>query len=199
MNEIKEITNYEIWQVVFLHLKAFDGFFLTSLGEKFLKVYYNAVRENDRGILIGCFEDGVLLGFCAATTLSAGFNSYLVKKDFIKFAGIGMRLLFSKPKGLIRLFKNFTKANSNISDKGQYAELLSIGVDPTAQCKGLGRLLLTALEKELRDQGIKELSLTTDYYNNEKTLKFYKSLNYEVMYDFIAYPNRRMYRLIKSL
>ncbi len=110
-----------------------------------------------------------------------------------------MRLLFSKPKGLIRLFKNFTKANSNISDKGQYAELLSIGVDPTAQCKGAGRLLLTALEKELRDQGLKELSLTPDYYNNEKTIKFYKSLNYEVLYDFIAYPNRRMYRLIKNL
>lgn len=197
--KIREIEPNEIGQVLTVHQKAFEGFFLTSLGENFLKIYYNAIRENDRGILLGCFDNEQLLGFCAASTLSAGFNSYLVKKDFIKFAGIGMRLLFSKPKGLIRLFKNFTKANSNISDKGQYAELLSIGVDPTAQCKGAGRLLLTALEKELRDQGLKELSLTTDYYNNEKTLKFYKSLNYEVMYDFIAYPNRRMYRLIKNL
>lgn len=198
--KIREIESNEIGQVLTVHQKAFEGFFLTSLGENFLKIYYNAIRENDRGILLGCFDNEQLLGFCAASTLSAGFNSYLVKKDFIKFAGIGMRLLFSKPKGLIRLFKNFTKKNLNISDNGQYAELLSIGVGPMTQGKGVGRLLLTALEKELKNQkGVKELSLTTDYYNNEKTLKFYKALNYEVMYDFIAYPNRRMYRLIKNL
>lgn len=197
---IQKVEKQHIPTIVRVHNKAFKDFFLTSLGENFLKVYYNAIRENDRSILLGCFEDSVLLGFCAATTLSSGFNSYLIKKDFIEFSRIGIKLLFSKPKGLIRLFKNFTKRNSNITDNGQYAELLSIGVDPMTQGKGVGRLLLTALEKELKNQkGVKELSLTTDYYNNEKTLKFYKSLNYEVMYDFIAYPNRRMYRLIKNL
>lgn len=199
MNEIRNIQKYEIGQVAIVHLRAFKGFFLTSLGENFLEVYYNAIRENKRGILLGYFENEQLVGFCAATSLSAGFNSYLVKENLIKFTNIGLRLLFTNPKGLIRLFKNFTKSNTNISDNGQYAELLSIGVDPATQGKGIGRALLTALEKRLKEEGVKELSLTTDYYNNDKALKFYKALNYEVMNDFIAFPNRRMYRLIKKL
>ena len=189
----------EIWALTDIHLEAFKGFFLSGLGKNFLFTYYNAVRENDRGILLGCFEDEQLLGFCAATTLSSGFNSYLIKKDFIEFSRIGIKLLFSKPKGLIRLFKNFTKSNPSVSDEGNYAELLSIGVSPTTQGKGVGKLLLSDLENILREKGIKQLSLTTDFHDNDKTLKFYKSLNYEVMYDFIAYPNRRMYRLIKNL
>ena len=43
------------------------------------------------------------------------------------------------------------------------------------------------------------LSLTTDYYDNEQAVGFYKSQGYEVMYDFVTYPERRMYRLIKRL
>lgn len=196
---IQIIEKQYISYVVEIHLKAFRGFFLSSLGDEFLQVYYDSIRINKRGILLGCFENDNLLGFCAATYLSAGFNSYLVKKNLIKFNKIGFYLLFTNPKGLIRLFKNFTKSNANISDNGQYAELLSIGVDPALHGKGIGSLLLTALEKEFKNQGVKELSLTTDYYNNEQTLKFYKSLNFKIMYDFIAYPNRRMYRLIKEL
>jgi len=196
---IQKIEKSHIPTVVKIHKEAFKGFFLTSLGENFLQVYYNAINKNKRGILLGYFDNEQLIGFCAATFLSSGFNSYLVKNNISKFVLIGFRLLFTKPFGLIRLFKNFTKSNAIFSDKGQYAELLSIGVDPDFQGRGAGRLLLIALEKELKDHGANQLSLTTDYCNNDKTLKFYKSLNFEIMYDFVAYPNRRMYRLIKEL
>jgi len=32
----------------------------------------------------------------------------------------------------------------------------------------------------------------------KKKLNFYKGMGYEIMYDFVAYPDRRMYRLIKK-
>ena len=197
--EIRKPEKEEVHAISDIHLKAFDGFFLSELGSDFLSTYYDSVRENDRGVLLGCFEDKKLLGFCAATTLSEGFNKYLVKSNFFSFAKIGFFLLFTRPKALLRLLKNFTKSDPSVSDDGCYAELLSIGVSPSAQGKGVGKKLLMALEESLNDKNVSQLSLTTDFYNNEKTLNFYKGLGYEIMYDFVAYPDRRMYRLIKKI
>jgi len=199
MMEIRKPDKEEIYEISNIHLKAFKGFFLSELGKEFLIIYYNAIRKNSRGILIGCYDDKELLGFCAATTLSTGFNSYLVKRNFLNFAKTGLILLFNKPKALVRLIKNFTKTNSSNNDTGNYAELLSIGVSPSAQGKGVGKRLLLSLEEYLREKQIAELSLTTDFYDNEKTLTFYKGMGFEVMYDFVAYPNRKMYRLIKKI
>lgn len=50
----------------------------------------------------------------------------------------------------------------------------------------------------LKADNINQLSLTTDYYGNESTIAFYKSMNFNVLYEFIAYPKRRMYRFIKK-
>jgi len=197
--EVKSISIDLIDNITTLHLEAFEGFFLSELGKEFLSTYYNSVRVNDRGVLLGCFEDKKLLGFCAATTLSEGFNKYLVKSNFFSFSKIGFFLLFTKPKALLRLLKNFTKSDPSVNDNGHYAELLSIGVSPTAQGKGVGKKLLIALEEYLNDKNVSQLSLTTDFYDNERTLNFYKGLGYEIMYDFVAYPDRKMYRLIKKI
>jgi ribosomal protein S18 acetylase RimI-like enzyme len=196
---VREPTENEMLKIAAIHLVAFDGFFLSELGSNFLKMYYNSIRKNKRGILLGCYENKQLLGFCAATSFSAGFNSYLIKKNIIPFSIIGLKLLLSKPKALIRLLRNFTKSDATIVDDGKYAELLSIGVSPSAQGKGVGRILLTTLEEHLKEKHVEQLSLTTDFFDNEKTLRFYKGMNYEVMCEFIAYPNRKMYRLIKKL
>lgn len=193
------VNKEDILDISLIHLKAFKDFFLSRLGKDFLFTYYNAIRINDRGILLGCFEDDVLLGFCAATTLSAGFNTYLIKNNAIQFTKTGLRFLFTKPNALVRLVRNFIKRSPSIADEGNYAELLSIGVSPTIQGRGVGKLLLFELENELKAKNVRQLSLTTDYYNNNKTLKFYQTTGYRIMYDFIAYPNRRMYRLIKEL
>ena len=197
--EIRKVTKHEINQVVTIHKKAFNDFFLTQLGDKFLWVYYYSVSKNKNSILIGYYDDEKLLGFSCATFLSRGFHKNLVKENLLRFGIIGIKLIFTKPGSLIRILKNFSKSNKSIKDDGNYAELLSIGVYPGIQGSGIGKQLLTELERQLFFNGIKLLSLTTDFYKNDKTIGFYKSLGYEIMYEFIAYPNRKMYRLIKNL
>lgn len=197
--EIRKVTKHEINQVVTIHKKAFNDFFLTQLGDKFLWVYYYSVSKNKNSILIGYYDDEKLLGFSCATFLSRGFHKNLVKENLLRFGIIGIKLIFTKPGSLIRILKNFSKSNKSIKDDGNYAELLSIGVYPGIQGSGIGKQLLTELERQLSFNGIKLLSLTTDFYKNDKTIGFYKSLGYEIMYEFIAYPNRKMYRLIKNL
>lgn len=197
--EVREVRPDEIAAVVRVHDDAFKGFFLTTLGDRFLTVYYGSVLKHKNGILLGFYKDGRLSGFCAATRLSRGFNSSLVRIDWAEYSLVALRLLACRPVAIARLIKNFTKGSPETGDDGSYGELLSIGVAREAQGTGAGKRILQALETKLREAGVDRLSLTTDYYDNEQAVGFYKSQGYEVMYDFVTYPERRMYRLIKQL
>jgi ribosomal protein S18 acetylase RimI-like enzyme len=199
-NDIKIIsTKSEIRQVVDVHKESFSGFFMTELGDQFLALYYLSVAQQKDGIVLGFFEDNKLHGFCVATTLSKGFSVKIIKQNFIKFGYISLYLLIFKTKALIRLINNLTKHNPNINDDSNYAELLSIATAKDVQGKGIGQLLLTTLEKELQKRNCKKITLTTDFFDNEKTIGFYKKIGYTVMYEFTAYPNRKMYRMYKEI
>src|SRR5690348_14716691 len=191
---IRKIEKEDLLKVVEVHKDSFKGFFLTGLGDHFLRVYYDCVRKDNNAVLLGFFEEEQLMGFCAAATVAKGFNSSLVKKNLLQFLFISLRLFFIRTSALIRLLKNFSKTDSNEEDEGNYGELLSIGVSKESQGLGIGKKLLLELEKEMKLKDVSMLSLTTDYENNQKTINFYKDLGYEVYYEFIAYPNRKMYR-----
>jgi len=197
--EIKKIIKQDIKYVVEVHKSSFKDFFLTRLGDNFLTIYYDSVRKDDNCIMLGLFVEGQMHGFCAATLLSKGFNKRLLKKNLIPFLFTSVGLLLSKPISLIRLYKNLQKNDPNLQDIGNYAEILSIGVSVDKQGQGFGKKLLIQLEDELNQRGCSRLSLTTDYFNNEKVIEFYKGLGFSIYYDFKAYPNRKMYRLIKTL
>lgn len=198
MIDIRTATTADVEEIVSIHQKAFPDFFLTSLGTDFLKLYYKSVHTHPRGILLVCENESGVIGFCAGTMLSAGFNSSLIKANLLSYIVEGLRVLFMEPVALWHLYKNMSKEDSSIGDKGGYAELLSIGVNPNTQRTGAGRGMLMALEEEVQKRGGAELSLTTDYYENEKAIGFYHSLGYQAWYDFVTYPNRRMYRMIKK-
>ena len=199
MAEIINAQEKDIPDIVAIHINAFPDFFLTTLGEGFLKLYYRSVLKSSDGILLIGKTEGETTGFCAGTMLSSGFNSRLIKSNLIGYACQGIKLLFTHPVRIWHLFKNMTKENADVGDKGEYAELLSIGVDPEKQGGGVGKKMLIALEEEVTHRGGTKLSLTTDYESNEQAIGFYHSLGYKDWYDFVTYPNRRMYRMIKQL
>ena len=172
--ELKSIEKAGIKEVVEVHKNSFKGFFLTTLGDGFLHLYYDSIRKDRNAILIGIYNEEKLCGFCAATFKSKGFNSQLIKNNMLQFSIVGLHILFSKPKSFVHLIKNF-------------------------QGQGIGKKLLQELEKVLSIHNCSILSLTTDFYNNDGVIEFYKRLGYETYYDFIAYPERKMYRMIKTI
>lgn len=182
--------------IVGIHCNAFEEFFLTSLGRSFLSVYYYCFINSNETVVLCAEENGTLHGFSAATKECKGFNGRLIKENAFRFMLLGGRLLFTNPSALVRLVKNFTKKSDEVTDEEDYGELYSIGVNSYAQGKGIGKILLAETEKKI---GIEKLSLTTDYYNNESTIAFYRKCGYKVLYEFTAYPNRKMLRMIKEL
>jgi ribosomal protein S18 acetylase RimI-like enzyme len=186
----------DVDRIVSIHKNAFKGFFLTSLGDSFLSVYYSCFIKSNETVILCAEEDGKLLGFSAATKVCRGFNGRMIKENALKFMMVGLRLLFTNPPALVRLVKNFTKKSDEVEDDENYGELYSIGVNSDTQGKGVGKALLAETETLM---GIEKLSLTTDYYNNESTIAFYQKCGYQVLYEFTAYPNRKMLRMIKEL
>lgn len=196
---IRKSTINDVDAIVDIHIDAFKGFFLTSLGPEFLKFYYSCFVNSDETVTMVAEEDGTIYGFAAATMKSKGFNSRLIKNNLLSFGVLSLKMLFTTPDALLRLVKNLTKKGEGVEDNEDYAELYSIGVNKAAQGKGVGKKLLATSELEMKVSGVKRVSLTTDYDHNEQALGFYHSMGYETFYEFMTYPNRKMYRLIKTL
>lgn len=196
---IKQINKDDYNCIIQIHNESFENFFLTSLGNHFLKLYYLSVAKSPNGILLGAFNDDKLIGFCAATFKSKNFYFSIIQDNLLHFIAIGFYLFFTRPKSLIRLLKNMTKKSEKFEDNGYYAELLSIAVDSNAQNLGVGKKMLYELEGLVIKKGMTQISLTTDFYNNNKAIHFYFSYGYKIYYEFEAYPNRKMYRLIKNI
>ena len=200
MIAIRKAAVNDVDAIVAIHQQAFPDFFLTTLGTRFLQLYYKCMCCCNDAVTLCAEEDGVVKGFATSSYYSQGFNTSLIKKNLFKFGIMGVELLFTKPKAILRLAKNLDKkADGNaVEDKGEYAELYSIAVKPGNQGSGIGKKLLIATEEDVAKHNSR-LSLTTDYYNNEKTIGFYHSLGYQDYYEFTTYPDRKMWRMIKDL
>lgn len=196
---IRKATINDVDTIVEIHLNAFEGFFLTSLGAEFLRFYYSCFVRSNETVTMIAEENGVIYGFSASSKFCKGFNSRLIKSNLIAFGLLSFKLLLIKPISLLRLVKNLSKKGENVIDNEDYAELYSIGVCKSAQGKGVGKMLLLKSEQVMKEEGVTRVSLTTDFDNNEQAVAFYHSMGYETFYEFITYPNRKMYRLIKTL
>ena len=139
---IRVATTRDVAQIVDIHMNAFDGFFLTTLGRSFLSFYYNAFINSKDGIVLCAVLDNEVCGFAAASKQCKGFNSNLIKNNFIRFLFLAIELLFVKPSALIRLARNLSKKSDVVDDPEDYAELYSIGVAGNTQGKGVGKKLL---------------------------------------------------------
>lgn len=186
-------------KIVEIHLSAFNNFFLTSLGGRFLKTFYRSCIKSDETVIIVCCDDnGNLAGFAMGSLKAAGFYKRLLFKNLLPFSLEAVKLIISKPKALVRLVNNLTKTDER-SESHEFSELLSIASSPEFRGQGIGRKLLDSFEEKIREEGGRVVSLTTDYSDNRDVIEFYRKSGYKIENDFISYPDRRMYRMIKKL
>ena len=192
---VREAQAKDIVEIVNIHQKRFFGFFLSTLGTSFLKVFYKGFLKYP-GIILVIEDDTIVKGFAAGSRDNRGFYKKLLINNLIGFIISGLKILFSKPKALLRI-----ASNSRRSEKSDlvFAELLSIA---TVENKtGYGKTLLSEFEKEIAKGNIEKLplSLTTDFDENSKVVDFYRESGYEVHHVFESYQNRKMYRFIKHI
>ena len=71
--QVRLLKQGDLSDIVSIHMHAFEGFFLTTLGNSFLKTYYKSVLKTKDSILAGAYIDQKLVGFGVGAFVDAFF------------------------------------------------------------------------------------------------------------------------------
>lgn len=189
---VSKVNSLDINEIVNLHVRAFSSFFLTSLGEEFLEVYFGCIVNDGDTNCFKCTQDDVIIGYVFTISETSGFNKRLVLRNLFSF------LLVIRKINIINLYRIFRKEfeNNNELNSQKHTKkswhILSIAASSIHRDLGVGFTLIQYVITEARLQGIEVISLTTDAQNNSKVQQFYTKHGFEVTKKFNQLGDRSM-------
>ena len=196
---LRPLVASDVERVVDVHLRSFRGFFLTSLGRRFLTLYYAGVVRSPDHIGFAFLDDeSRLQGFVAGSSNPRGFYSRLLKRDGIRFAFAALGAIVRSPAMVLRVARAVRHPARNPAGD-EVAGLFSIGVNPGIQGSGAGRRLVEAFVTEAAARGCRRVCLTTDRDGNDAVNEFYRGLGFAVGRRFTTPEGRRMNEYWKDL
>lgn len=181
--------------VVSIHLRAFQGFFLSRLGRPFLFEYYNLCLLFYGSIaIVAVDEENTVLGFVVGFKYPSEFYK-LLRSCWYKFLASIAYGLSCNPLLILDVLRNLIRVKSQSNSLPSGAELSSIAVSvPRA---GIGSLLISKFSEQAFESGSSIIFLLTDVSDNSGPRKFYESNGFKP--DQIQNRNGRMLsRYIKT-
>jgi ribosomal protein S18 acetylase RimI-like enzyme len=179
--------------IVQIHLLTFEGFFLESLGGRFLKELYHGFISDSSGVCLVVIDGMDVVGFVAGTTQPEGFFRRLLQKRWHAFVLAGAASLARHP---VRVGRKFLSAlryrGERPVDVPNAALLSSIGVLPTGKGKGIGRILVSAFCERAQENGAAAVYLTTDRDDNDSVNEFYRLNGFTLHSSFLKGRSRWM-------
>lgn len=196
---ISFVKDLHIKSIVAVHEASFSGFFLSSLGTKFLSIFYTAISSNPEGILLVYLNDlGRPVGFVAGTSNPRGFYSRLLRRKWILFLVAAIPSVLRRPSIIPRVARGVFHPSDNPIGK-DVAGIYSIGVLPEWQGTGAGKKLVHAFLENAKIKGCNRVFLTTDRDNNESVNAFYKRCGFSVKRQYVTPEGRRMNEYWKTI
>ena len=184
----KKIIN----EIVTIHLKTFDGFFLTFMGRGFLnQMYISYCKHKDSNLLVA-EENNQAIGFLAYSSDFSGLYKFMLKTRLIQFAWYSLGAFFRKPTAFMHIIRAFLKP-SEAKREDEYVELSSIGVDPKLKSKGVGSLMIDKLKEIVDFSKFSYITLETDAVDNEGAICFYEKNGFKKKRKFKTAEGREMY------
>ena len=179
--------------VVAIHMDAFPGFFLTTLGPRFLRIFYEAFLEEPSAVALVAEDGPAVFGAIVGTTNPRAFFRRLLIRKWWAFAAESLGYVVKHPGVCLRLVRAFNyRGMPGISIESGYALLSSIAVAKAAQGQGVGRVLVDAWFKRVQAAGALGAYLTTDANNNQIVNGFYQATGWRLTEVIITPEGRRM-------
>lgn len=195
---IRHASSADVPSIVTIHMGTFPGFFLTSLGPRFLSLFYAGLVESPLGVLLVADSGSEAVGFVGGTTDEAAFFAWLKdnhRRQFVREAAIAS---LKNPSAMKRLWRA-RRRDSEPAGSAQRAALLTLGVDPARKRSGNGTALVEAFATELSRKDIDGFCLTTDAHGNEAVSSFYVRLGLQRVRTYTTVEGRVMNEYASSL
>jgi ribosomal protein S18 acetylase RimI-like enzyme len=196
---IRDMLESDVAEVVDIHLRSFQDFFLSFLGPFFLKQFYSNMVDSPYGVALVIVGPDKLAGFACGSDRISGFYHDLIRTKWMQLSLAALPAVIRRPSTAIRLMRaTFIKPKweHEIEAPG---ELSSIAVHPDWEDRGLGRALLTVFMEKLRSRGKTELTLITDRDNNERVNAFYLHSGFRLAGEERTPEGRRLNRYTINL
>lgn len=179
---IKVLSYQHIPAIAKVHVEALAGDFLPTLGESFLKTFYDGVIGQEGVFAFVDIEEEEVVGFIIGTKDSSFFfRKALYSNPFLIVFKLLLSLL-KNPTLLKKIIETFLYPRK---DTGVKAELVVIAILNRFQGKGLGRKLINTLDKEFIKNKVKSYKLTV--YQDKQAVSFYEHLKFKRQSEFKLY------------
>jgi ribosomal protein S18 acetylase RimI-like enzyme len=185
-------------QCVGVHLQSFKGFFLSFLGESFLRELYTSILNDPSGIGFVIETEGKMIGFVIGSAAPSGLYTRLLRRRLFHFGLASLGAFIKKPAILPRLLRAFSMPSQR-DPRPACGSLMSIAVLPQVQGCGAGQCLVHTFLEEACRRGLQRISLTTDSINNESANSFYTRLGFTLYRDFTTPEGRQMNEYLIAL
>lgn len=184
---MRTLSQNDLVSVVDIHLNTFSDRALAGMGRETVRRYYEwqLLGPHD-AIAIGIFQGECLTGFCFAGVFRGALSGFLKNNMwFLAWHILIHPWLISKPFireriGLawnILLRRSVPAVLPSVIPRKSFG-ILAIAVDPKFQGAGLGKRLMTEIEKVAVEQSFSWLHLTVDV-NNSQAIVFYRNLGWQ--------------------
>lgn len=198
--KIVKASRADVPEVAKLHIDAFPGFFLTSLGLPFLEELYDGFLSHPSGIFIIAKDDRGIIGFAAGTSAPEVFFPELRRSRFLAFFLKSIPSIVRNPIPVCRKLLLAARYRGGASQQRPGGALLSsIGIATVCRGDGSAANLIAEFERIAASRGVDLVYLTTDAERNDRVNAFYKKQGYAIVDHFQQSGKRCMFRYEKRL
>lgn len=197
--QLRALGSDDVADVARLHERAFPAFFLSSLGQPFLRQFYRGFLGDSSAVtVVAISAAGGIVGAVVGTTEPRGFFARLLRRQLVGLALASVRATVRTPRAVPRLVKA-TRYRGGAGKHVDGALLSSICVSPEGQGTGVGREILTAWEHRAAEMGARTAYLTTDAVDNGPVNAFYCRSGWVVRSSYVTEEGRMMNVYTKDL